>query len=101
MKEYLYYLKLRSDLLDEKAWTQKEEKIVQDHFERLKKDTDAGKVILAGRTLNNDASQFGIVIFIEGSWDSATKYMEEDPAVKEGVMTATLFPYRIALMRSH
>ncbi len=43
MEEYLYVLKLRSDLLVEDAWTEKEEKIVGDHFTRLKMDTEDGK----------------------------------------------------------
>ncbi|TFG25957.1 MAG: hypothetical protein EU533_00335 [Promethearchaeota archaeon] len=99
MKEYLYVLKLRSDLLVEDAWTEKEENIVGNHFSRLKMDTDNGKVILAGRTLNSDDTQFGIVIFLDESWDSAMEYMNKDPAVQEGVMTATLYPYRVALMK--
>ena len=99
MEEFLYVLKLRPDLLDDDAWTDKEEKIVSEHFIRLKTDTEAGKVILAGRTLNSDATQFGIVIFIDESWDTAVEYMEKDPAVLEGVMTATLFPYRVALIK--
>jgi uncharacterized protein YciI len=99
MEEYIYVLKLRPDLLDDEAWTDKEEKIVSDHFNRLKTDTEAGKVILAGRTLNSDTTQFGIVIFIDESWDTALDYMKKDPAVLEGVMTATLYPYRVALMK--
>ena len=99
MKEFIYVLKLRTDLLSEDAWTDKEEKIVGAHFNRLKRDTEAGKVFLAGRTLNPDSTQFGIVIFTDESWDSAMKYMQTDPSVQEGIMTATLYPYRIALMK--
>ena len=99
MVEYIYVLKLRPDLLDDDAWTNPEEKIVSDHFKRLEMDTESGKVILAGRTLTNTPDGFGIVIFNDKSWESAKKYMENDPAVKKGVMTATLFPYRTALMK--
>jgi uncharacterized protein YciI len=99
MEQFIYVLKLRPDLLDEKAWTEKEENIVSDHFNRLKKDTETGKVILAGRTTNSDPTQFGIVIFIDDSWDSAMEYMNSDPAVNQGVMTASLYPYRVALMK--
>ena len=99
MAEFIYLLKLRPDLLDDEIWTDIEEKIVGEHFHRLKKDTEMGKVILAGRTTNSDSSQFGIIIFKEKSWDTALEYMNTDPAVKEGVMTATLYPYRVALMK--
>ena len=99
MYEFIYVLKLRPDLLDENVWTEKEEKVVAKHFNRLKEDTEKGKVILAGRTLNKDDSQFGIVIFREESYETATDYMNSDPAIKKGVMSATLYPYRVALMK--
>ena len=99
MEEYIYVLKLRPDLLDDAAWTDKEERLVGEHFNRLKEDTEKGKVILAGRTTNKDPSQFGIVIFYEKTWESAMEYMNLDPTVKNGVMTATLYPFRVALMK--
>ena len=100
MEEYIYVLKLRPDLLNDDAWTDAEEKIVGAHFKRLEKDTENGKVILAGRTLTNTPDGFGIVIFKDKSWESAKEYMESDPAVKKGVMTATLFPFRTSLMKN-
>ena len=98
LEEFIYVLKLRPDLLDDDVWTDLEEEIVSEHFVRLKKDTEDGKVILAGRTLTNPPEGFGIVIFYDESWESAKEYMEKDPAVAKGIMTATLFPYRVALM---
>ena len=47
-----------------------------------------------------DSDGFGIVIFEVDSEEEAQLFMETDPAVKEGIMTATLFPYRVALIRS-
>lgn len=41
----------------------------------------------------------GIVILEVDSEEEARELMENDPAVKEGVMEATLFPYRVALIR--
>ena len=59
-----------------------------------------GRVILAGRTLNeSDPSQFGVVIFEAESEDEARKVMEADDAVKEQIMTAQLFPFSVALIR--
>jgi uncharacterized protein YciI len=78
--------------------TPEEERIVGDHYSYLKKLTDQGVVILAGRTLNTDESSFGIIIFRADSEEAARRIVADDPAVRGGVMRAELFPYRIALM---
>ena len=78
--------------------TAEEERIVSEHFAYLKELTDAGVVFLAGRTLNTDASSFGIVIFSASTEQEALQIMQNDPAVKQGVFHAELFPYRIALL---
>ncbi|NLL89375.1 MAG: hypothetical protein GX228_10760 [Firmicutes bacterium] len=43
---------------------------------------------------------FGVVIFEADSEEEARFLMETDPAVEEGIMTAELFPYRVALWRA-
>ncbi|HVP40931.1 MAG TPA: YciI family protein [Candidatus Krumholzibacteriaceae bacterium] len=72
----------------------KEEAIVNEHFEYLKKALTEGKLFLAGRCLNGE---FGIVIFCAESEEQAEIFMKTDPAVKKRVMTAELHPFRIAL----
>ena len=54
---------------------------------------------MAGRTLDMDSEGFGIVILEVDSEEEAMDLMKNDPAVKEGIMTAKLFPYRVALLR--
>lgn len=98
--QFLYQLKLIPSLLIEDNWTERENDIVARHFEALKNAEQEGTLILAGRTLDMDAEGFGIVIFEVDCEEEAQLFMETDPAVKEGIMTATLFPYRVALMRS-
>ena len=95
--QFVYFLKLVPRLLDENAWTDKDYRIVERHFVRLKKLTKEGTVILAGRTL--DADPKGIVILEAGSEEEARSLMEADPTVAEGIMTAELFPYSVALLR--
>jgi len=98
MSEWLYYLKpARLGMLTEGA-TPEEDEIVGRHFAYLKDLTEKGIMILMGRTQNNDESTFGIAIFEAKDETAARKIMENDPAVKNGVMTATLYPYKIALM---
>ena len=85
MKEnqYVYVLELIPRLHDDNHWTAQDEAIVQKHFIRLKQYTEAGKVILAGRTLNQDSESFGLVIFEASSEDEALAFMNGDPAVEE------------------
>ncbi|HYE73521.1 MAG TPA: YciI family protein [Blastocatellia bacterium] len=99
-KQFIYVLKLIPRLLDEKNWTQQDGEIVGRHFRRLQKLHKEGKVILAGRTLNeSEPSQFGVVILEVDNEQEARKIMEEDDAVKEKIMTAQLFPFSVALIK--
>jgi uncharacterized protein YciI len=99
MSEWLYYLKpARLGMVTEGA-TPEEAEIVGQHFAYLKDLTEKGVMILMGRTQNNDESTFGVAIFEAEDEAAALKIMENDPAVKNGVMTATLYPYKVALMR--
>ena len=59
----------------------------------------AGRVILAGRTTEPGDKTFGLVIFEAADDAAAQQFMESDPAVVAGVMTATLHPYAVALQR--
>ena len=98
-KQFIYVLKLIPSLLEEANWTEREEDIVNRHFTRLQVLLKEGKLILAGRTLNMDEKTFGIVVFEADSEIDAENIKNSDPAVAEGVMTAKLFPYRVALIR--
>jgi uncharacterized protein len=77
--------------------TPEEEQIISEHFNYLKDLTEGGVVLLAGRTLNTDQSCFGIVIFRAGSEQEARRIMLEDPAVRQRVMRAELYPFGISL----
>lgn len=99
-KQFLYQLRLIPALWEETNWTEKENAIVQLHFDALKELQQQGTLILAGRTLKDDPTDFGIVILEVDSEEEAYELMESDPAVKEGIMEASLFPYRVALLKS-
>jgi len=72
-----------------------EETIVDEHFEYLKKALAEGKLALAGRCLDGE---FGIVVFRARSERDAQEFMNCDPAVKKGVMTAELHSFRLAFV---
>ena len=97
--QYVYVLKVAPRFQQEAAWTDSENAAVAAHFSRLAEAVKSGKVILAGRTTEALDETFGIVIFEAESAAAADEFMRKDPAVVAGVMTATLHPYAVALLR--
>lgn len=97
--QFIYVLRPISKLIEPANWTDRDNEIVARHFKRLQGFLKEDRLILAGRSLNNDPSTFGIVIFEANSEDEAREIMETDPAVTGKIMTAVLFPYRVALIR--
>ncbi|WP_391208495.1 YciI family protein [Psychrobacillus sp. L4] len=95
--QFLYQLKLVPSLLDQANWTEKENLVVQHHFEVLQNLQEEGKLLLAGRTLTMDP--MGIVILEVDTEEEAIELMHNDPAVKDGIMEAQLFPCRVALYK--
>lgn len=100
-KQFIYVLKLIPSLYQPENWTEKEEDIVSRHFAKLQDLLRYGKLILAGKTSGRDDEKtFGIVILEVESKEEALAIMNDDPAVAAGVMTAELFPYHVALIRT-
>lgn len=97
MTHFLYQLKLIPRLKDEKAWTKEDEAIVRMHFMHLKALTEAGTVLLAGKTDREMLDGFGIVIFVAQDFHEAQALMASDPAISNDIMTGTIFNYQIAL----
>lgn len=80
--------------------TDEEASILSDHFNYLKSLTAQGVVLVFGRTQNKDTSTFGITIFRAESEDTARSIMNNDPAVRKGIMRAELFPYEVARLNA-
>ena len=99
VQQYVYVLRVAPALHDQAKWTQADNEAVSRHFARLSAATKAGQVIFAGKTSEPLDVTFGLVVFEAASEDEARKFMEGDPAVVAGVMTATLHPYALALQR--
>ncbi len=98
-RHYLYVLRLIARLHDPAAWTSAEHASVARHFEWLSQATKQGRVVLAGRTDEPLQQAFGLVVFEAEDESAAHAFMSADPAIMEGVMTATLHPYALALLR--
>jgi uncharacterized protein YciI len=99
LNRYAYLIfPTRLAMLTEGA-TDAERDVIARHFAHLERLTDEGVMVLVGRTLTTDERTFGICIFEAASDEDARQIMDDDPAVREGVMSAELFPFRIALIR--
>lgn len=98
-QQFVIVLKLTPRLLEEKNWTEQDNQIVGRHFVKLQQLLKEGKLILAGRTLTMDPKQMGIIIVEVDSEEEARQVMENDDAVKEKIMTAELFPFKVALSK--
>jgi len=94
LREFAYLLKpCRPTLPQDK--TPAEAAVLAEHFAYLQNMLAAGTLVLAGRS---DGAEFGIVVFRAPDQPAAAAAMNADPAVRTGLMTATLYPFRIALM---
>jgi len=95
--QFIYRIQLLRGEILSKGATEDERKMVDEHFAYLKRLTDNGTVLLAGRTTNTDQSSFGIIIFQADNEEAARAIVKEDPGVKNRLFRAELFPYRMAL----
>jgi uncharacterized protein len=93
--EFLYTLRLVPRLRDDEAWTTDDETLVAKHFHHLQRLLDDGRLVLAGRTTDDDP--LGLVILRVADEAAARELVEADPAVAGGLMTAELRPFHTAL----
>lgn len=96
--EFIYVLRPSCADMLRTGPTPRESEIIARHFGYLQDLCRRGIVVLAGRTTTDDEQTFGICVFRAHSSAAAELLMRADPAVNEGVMTATLSPFRIALL---
>jgi uncharacterized protein YciI len=76
--------------------TSEEQIIISKHFEYLKQLLHNGKLVMAGRCEN---ATYGLIIVLADSLKEAEQIMENDPAIKEGIFFAQIWPFRIALSK--
>ena len=100
-KQFIYVLRLVPRLYADSAWTKEDTAALARHFTRFQESAKSGQLILAGRTSEPGDKTFGIAIFEAPDEDAARKFMQEDPAVAGGLMTAELHPFAVALQRKN
>jgi uncharacterized protein YciI len=96
--QFLYVLRLVPRLHEEEAWTDADHAAIGRHFAWLQAAAERGQLILAGRTAEPLDRTFGLVVFEAVGETAARSFLAADPAVAEGIMTAELHPYRVAML---
>lgn len=96
-KQFVIVLRLNAKFQDEKNWTDADNQAVTRHFQRLQKLLAEGKLIFAGRTLVKES--MGVVVVEVETEADARRIMEDDDAVKAGIMSAEVLPFQTALRR--
>ena len=97
-QEFIYILRPTRPEMLSKGPTSHESEVVGRHFQYLKGLCDDGIVLTAGRTLTDDERTLGLVIFRAANQEAADSLVAADPAVLEGVMSAEVIPFRVALL---
>jgi uncharacterized protein len=100
-KQFIYVLHLVPRLYSDANWTKDDKMALDRHFARFQHAVETGELILAGRTSETGDKTFGIVIFEAKDEAAARNFMESDPAVVAGLMTAELHPFTVALQRKN
>ncbi len=93
MEHHIYLLRpVRPELIDHA--TAEEEAVLDEHFRYLQAALRDGHLLLAGPCLDG---AFGIVVFRAPSAEAALRFMQSDPAVAAGLMSAELHRFRPSL----
>ena len=92
MAEFLYRLELTRPGLFNDGGTDAEQAVLAEHFAWLERQHEDGVARFVGRATTDDERAFGIVVFDAVDAAAAKALMNADPAVRSGVMRATLFP---------
>lgn len=98
VKHFLILLRPVPRLHTEAAWTEADNAKVYAHFKRLQEAAAAGTVILAGKTDEPLDVTIGLVVIRAADETEARAFMEGDPCVEAGVMTAELRSYGLAIL---
>ena len=96
MPYFAYKIRPYRDNFVESA-TEDEIKIVSEHFEYLKDLLEKKELLMAGRT---SGGEFGIAIFECHDQARAKEITDNDPAIKNGIFIAEVYPFSIALYRN-
>ena len=96
-RQFIYVLRLVPRLYSDSNWTKEDNEVLERHFARFQEATKSGQLILAGRTKEPGDKTFGVAIFEASDEAAARMFMQADPAVAGGLMTAGCIPSLLRL----
>jgi uncharacterized protein YciI len=98
---FIYVLKLKELYTNPNAWTEETNKVLEMHWSYLVDLHKKGIMDAVGRTNYevDNPEMFGIAVFHAPNEQDARKIMNNDPCVKYEVMSATLHPFNLALIK--
>lgn len=98
--QFMYVLQLTEKYRVLSNWGEESNNVIGVHFNYLKDLHAKGVMKLVGRTdlSIEEPDNHGIAIFVADSEEAAREIMNNDPAVVNGLMTAKLYPFSIALL---
>lgn len=73
-------------------------KIMKAHAKHMVDNTKAGKILIAGPSVNGDRT-FGVVIVEVETEAEAKAMLESDPAVANGLMKGEVLPFSLFVMQ--
>jgi uncharacterized protein len=100
-KQFLAVMTLVQKYTNEKNWTSADNQVIKEHAQYLLTNKNEGKIILAGRTdyKPDHPDIMGLIIFYAKNDTEALQFIQNDPAVKNNIMTTKVHPYRIAVSK--
>jgi uncharacterized protein YciI/N-acetylglutamate synthase-like GNAT family acetyltransferase len=101
MPQFLYRIQPARPAMLTEGPTPEEARLVGEHFAYLQGLAARGTLLLAGRTTGSGAATFGIAIYEAPGENEARAIMQADPAIRDGVFRAELFPYSVAVWSPH
>src|SRR6266516_7910256 len=100
-RQFIYVLRLVPRLYSDSNWTKEDKAVLERHFIHFQEAIKSGQLILAGRTKEPGDKTFGIAIFEAPDKAAARAFMQADPTLAGGLMTAELHPFAVALERKN
>ncbi|MEO1054312.1 MAG: YciI family protein [Bacteroidota bacterium] len=87
---FIYEIKLLEKYRHVSSWTEREHKIQQQHLAYLDSLTKTGKLTMAGIIDQGLEEHTGFIILKTTDYQEAYSISQEDPSIKQGMMTARL-----------
>lgn len=98
MEVFAYKLLLAPKYHDFAAWDASVQQTFTEHAAYLKEGVEKGHVLIVARADSQPKDNFGLVAFKAKNVQDATTFMNGDPAVKKGIMTASVYPFKLLMV---